>query len=399
MVKKNSFFFVKNSLYDEDDKLKQTMNVRFGDGGMLKRLVDGVKDLVPEVLMSIKAEEGIKWQEMDSSHVSLVSAQLNPKAFSEFHAPTPLTIGINMSALSKILRCGSKSDDVSWKLDDETRDSLEIMTDPPSKEGGGGAKRGRSGKFSLKLMQIDREAFAVPETEYAADIFVRSSALQRVVKDLIPFAEEVVITVTHDFIRFAVDGDYGKGEITLGNSRHPKTTNVVSFDCFQQQQHLSDFEDSAVIFLRSSNEKEIIQLKFAMKFLAYFATCTSLSPHIQISMEKESPIRLQYPLYGTTPVVSVAPSAAATNNAEEKKSGTKRKKTTANDDEGKSTATATTTTTKKSMSGSKEPGTQDIVGLLAFFLAPKLDDTPIPTAEDTKTEEKQEDGDAGAGAS
>lgn len=383
------------------------MNLRFVDGGMLRRLVDGVKELVPEVLMTVSAEEGIKWQEMDSSHVSLVAAHLKPNSFSTLQMipPAPnrtVPLGVNMVALSKILRCVNKTDDVSWKINEKTTDILEISTDKPSsatkKKADSDEKvklsGGRSGKFALKLMEIDREALAVPDTDYAAHIFLRSTTFQRTIKDLMPFATDVTITVKPDEVIFAFDGDHGKGELTLPNIRHPKVT-VASFDCFQQSK-LSAFIDndddseSAYIFLKDPNPSaNPVQLKFAMRFLASFAQCTSLSPHLQISIEKDTPIRLLYPLYSpnlTPPPPPPSEEASKTELKENKeskedakKSGVKRKKKDENE-----------VVVPRNTKGN-EPGSQDIVGMVSFYLAPKIEETESKSNNDAKSNNDDND--------
>lgn len=354
------------------------MKLRFVDGDMLRRLVDAVKDLVPEVLMTASVEEGIKWQEMDSSHVSLVSVHLKPKAFDELQSTQPITIGVNMSALSKILRCGSKTDSISWTVEETAKNVLVITT-----KGILASKGGRSGKFSLNLMEIERESFAVPEIDYGAHIFMQSSAFQKAIKDLMPFGDDVIITVTSEHIQFSVDGDHGKGSLTFHNIRHPKMT-IASFDCFrlahqsiddepqqQQQQQQQQVENESIISAGSAyiftGKEQLTQLKFPMKFIAAFATCSSLSPHIQISLEKDSPIHLQYPLYRTATETKI-----------------EQKKDTMTTTSATTTTTTTTTRKKKSSESRKpnEPNTQeDMVGAVVFFLASKMDDVqPQPTS-------------------
>jgi proliferating cell nuclear antigen len=421
--KKRDFFFGSPQFDPEDDfffqrlvlgSQKKKMNLRFWDGGMLRRLVDGVKDLVPEVLMTVTAEDGIKWQEMDSSHVSLVAVNLRPPSFSELVITAgpghTVPLGVNMSALSKILRCGGKTDDVCWKLDETSVDTLEITTDRPKKNNLNA--RGRLGKFSLKLMTIDREAFAVPDTEYGAHVFLRASALQRVVKDLMSFGTDVVITVTKDHINFAIDGDHGTGELTLSNIRHSKIT-VASFDCYRHAQlstsdnpkdeMIDDDADCAYIF--TQNDDTSIQLKFAMRFLASFAACSSLSPHLQISIEKDTPIRLQYPLYRTTTTGTsgeeqkssgsgVSKDESSVVDEDHKKSGTKRKRKEGGSGSGSGSGsgeqkTSVATTATKVMKKSNEPGCDDIVGMVAFYLAPKIEDAPL--VKETTTDKKNND--------
>jgi proliferating cell nuclear antigen PCNA len=77
---------------------------RLTQGGLLKKLVDAVKELCSDVNWDINAQ-GISMQAMDSSHVCLVTFELHSDGFAHFRCDRNLTLGINLVNLAKILKC------------------------------------------------------------------------------------------------------------------------------------------------------------------------------------------------------------------------------------------------------------------------------------------------------
>jgi proliferating cell nuclear antigen len=56
---------------------------------------------------------------MDSSHVALVNLNLNMDGFEKFRADRPLTLGISIAHLAKVLKLVNQNDSVTLKCEDE----------------------------------------------------------------------------------------------------------------------------------------------------------------------------------------------------------------------------------------------------------------------------------------
>lgn len=203
------------------------MEVRFRDGGALKRVVDAVKDLTPDVSIIVDGSSGIKWEAMDSSHVSFVSVSLRPSSFEWLKiGDAPIALGVNLPALNKILKCGNSSDTVTWRLTDEERNKLDIVLSQAEKKSKTSqtSSGSRTSEHKLQLTQIDCESLAVPDTTYDTNAFMRSSTLQRVLKDLGSFATESMwIRISKRQITFSIEGDHGSSQTSLPNIVGDKT--------------------------------------------------------------------------------------------------------------------------------------------------------------------------------
>lgn len=71
-------------------------------------------------------EEGMRLQAMDNSHVALVSVNLKAEGFKEYRCDRPLTIGVNIASLTKVIKC-AKDDDEVVLMAGEARDILSLV--------------------------------------------------------------------------------------------------------------------------------------------------------------------------------------------------------------------------------------------------------------------------------
>jgi proliferating cell nuclear antigen len=88
------------------------------EGIQLKKLIESIKELVTDINLDISAG-GISLQAMDSSHVALVTLNLSYEGFEEYRCDKGMTIGVNITHLSKIMKCGGNDDSIILRADDE----------------------------------------------------------------------------------------------------------------------------------------------------------------------------------------------------------------------------------------------------------------------------------------
>ena len=63
--------------------------------------------------------KGISIQAMDSCHIALVSLQLKEKAFSHFNCQKPLTLGLAIENVAKILKIAGSDDSLTLSCEEE----------------------------------------------------------------------------------------------------------------------------------------------------------------------------------------------------------------------------------------------------------------------------------------
>ena len=85
------------------------LEARLDRAQTLKKIMEAIKDLVNEANFDCTSE-GISLQAMDTSHVSLVSLNLNKAGFANFRCDHTVSLGITLASMAKVLKCGKDDD-------------------------------------------------------------------------------------------------------------------------------------------------------------------------------------------------------------------------------------------------------------------------------------------------
>lgn len=141
--------------------------------------MDAIKDLVQDCNFDCN-DSGIALQAMDNSHVALVSMMLKSESFSPFRCDRNIALGINLTSLTKVLRCAQTEDILTMKAEDAP-DVVNFTFES--------AESDRISEYDIKLMDIDQEHLGIPDTEYSATIALPSSEFQRITRDLSALSE------------------------------------------------------------------------------------------------------------------------------------------------------------------------------------------------------------------
>lgn len=88
------------------------------EAATLKKIIEAIKDLVTDVNIDA-TPQGLSLQAMDSSHVALVSLTLGSSGFDKYRADRPMTLGISITNLAKVLKLASNEDKVIMKADED----------------------------------------------------------------------------------------------------------------------------------------------------------------------------------------------------------------------------------------------------------------------------------------
>ena len=89
-------------------------------GILFRKIVQALSDVVEQGNFNINDDDGICFQGMDSSHVSLVALRLTKDAFNEYRCDHDLTLGIQFASLNKVLKCMGAKDSLSISCDENS---------------------------------------------------------------------------------------------------------------------------------------------------------------------------------------------------------------------------------------------------------------------------------------
>jgi len=212
---------------------------RLVQGNILKKLMDAIKDLVQEANIDCSAE-GIAMQAMDSSHVSLVALVLKREGFEHFRADRNISLGLNITNMSKVMKCAGNEDIITLKAEDAASDVTFVFESP---------KLNRLSHFSLKLMEIDSEHLGIPDTEYKCIVKMSSNEFQRIIREMAVMGDTVKISASKEGVKFSVSGDMGTGSIIC-----------------KQGAAVDDENEQVTIKLEDE-----VSLTFALRYLNFFS--------------------------------------------------------------------------------------------------------------------------------
>uniref|UniRef100_A0A8B9C175 DNA sliding clamp PCNA n=1 Tax=Anser brachyrhynchus TaxID=132585 RepID=A0A8B9C175_9AVES len=235
---------------------------RLVQGSVLKRVLEALKDLITEACWDL-GSGGISLQSMDSSHVSLVQLTLRSEGFDTYRCDRNIAMGVNLSSMSKILKCAGNEDIITLRAEDNA-DTLALVFEAPNQE--------KVSDYEMKLMDLDVEQLGIPEQEYSCVVKMPSAEFARICRDLSHIGDAVVISCAKDGVKFSANGELGNGNIKLS-----QTSNV-------------DKEEEAVTI----EMNEPVQLTFALRYLNFFTKATPLSPTVTLSMSADVPLVVEY---------------------------------------------------------------------------------------------------------
>merc|ERR1712126_21621 len=235
---------------------------RLVQGSLLKKVLDSIKDLLNEASWDC-ADSGIQLQAMDNSHVSLVSLNLKAEGFDKYRCDRNLIMGMNLTSMSKIMKCAGNDDIITMKAQDNA-DTVTFVFESPNQE--------KVSDYEMKLMNLDQEHLGIPETDYACVIKMPSGEFARICRDLSQFGDSIVIACTKEGVKFSAAGDIGTANIKLA-----QTASV-------------DKEEEAVVI----DMQEPVTLTFACRYLNMFTKASCLAAQVSLSMSPDVPLVVEY---------------------------------------------------------------------------------------------------------
>ena len=231
------------------------LEARLLQGSLLKKIQEALKDIVTEASWNATSE-GLSLQAMDDSHVSLVQLTLRADGFEKYRCDRNISMGINMSSFSKLLKCANNNDIITLKADG-TADVLEMLFESP--------KGDRESHYEMKLVDLDCDQLGIPEQEYSCTVKMPSLQFAKICRDLSQIGETLVITCTKSGVQFMSKGDLGSGTVKLNQ------TDEVTVEI-----------------------SEPVQLTFGIKYMTLFTKATPLSDKVVLSMSNNVPVVVEY---------------------------------------------------------------------------------------------------------
>lgn len=237
------------------------LEAKLKQAAVLKKVVESIRELVTDVNIDCTSA-GLSLQSMDDAHVTLVILQMRAAGFENYRCDRTLPIGINMSSLSKIIKCGNNEDTLTLKANDDG-ETLSVVFESP--------KGDKVSDYELKLMDLDIEHLSVPEATYDVNVRLSSSEFQRICRDLQNISESVTISAIKDCLKFSAEGEIANGSIMVQSGAVGDSSTQI-------------------------NMVQPASLGLSLKFLNMFTKATSLSEHVILGLSDGVPMLVEYPI-------------------------------------------------------------------------------------------------------
>lgn len=237
------------------------LEARIERADVFKKLIEAMKDLVTEAMFEF-SDTGVQLQSMDSSHVSLCFVELEKKTFEHYRCDQNYALGLSLPNLAKVLKCAGADDVLTLKYKDES-DVLSLMFENEEQD--------RIMDFDLTLMDLDQDQLQIPETDYQCIVKLETDQFKKIISDMLQLGDTTVITCKKDSIKFSIEGDVGKANITLKKSAAA-----------------DDKEKTQISVL------DPVELRFALRYLNYFTKASPLSKMVTLSLRKDVPLLVEY---------------------------------------------------------------------------------------------------------
>lgn len=243
---------------------------------VIKMLVECIKPYIKEANL-LFTKDGIKLSTLDSTKCSLTHIKLNAEKFESFYCEKPIVIGIDITALHKLIKTVNIRETICLYLEKNNTDKLGVILQD--------AFKGKVKRYKLPLLEIDEKIINIPEMSFDYIINMPSQDFQQIIRDLDLLESKVVEIKSIDKqLVFSCKDGLAEFETVITE---------VSDNNEQKALLQQNGDDIKTIMFHKSND-EIVQGKFKLYFLMYFIKATNLCQNINIYLKNDKPLILEY---------------------------------------------------------------------------------------------------------
>jgi len=229
-----------------------------------KQVIDALKEILMDVNLEFD-ETGMKIVALDNTHVVLVHLKLDAAKFETFYCEKKIYVGINMLKLHLLIKTICNNDVLTLYIDKNDSNRLGITIENQEKN--------MRTNYKLSMLDINVLNISIPPADFQTVITMPSVDFQKIIRDMHNLADYIEIRNVGNQITFSCKGDFCSQETVVGSdSNHGVTITKNS----------------------STNEHEIIQGVYSLKYLSTFTKCTNMSANVEIFFKNQYPIILSY---------------------------------------------------------------------------------------------------------
>ena len=242
-------------------------------GGTLRSLFELLSVIVHDVSVVVSAE-GIKVLTADGVRNILIWLRLSPEGFEHFECNGLHRVGINVSAVHKLLKTAASHDTISMFMLKDRTEMLGIRITNPEKR--------ITTEFSLGLLDVNFEEITCPDVSFEAVVTLPSAFFQRLCRDASHLSEHLVLSVENTTCTFACSSDAASQKTVIEPAVDGKHVVTITWT------------DEGADGGADEGTREPIVGKYDLKYLTCFAKATGLSPQLELFFKRDYPLVMQF---------------------------------------------------------------------------------------------------------
>ena len=217
-----------------------------------------------ELFKLVFTPDGVTGQAMDSAHVCLFELKLEKKWFDEYKVfHERLEIGVAAVLFCKMIECLKEDQKIILHMDDSD-DKLSIDLE---------GDKGIDKYFEIPLIDVDIECISIPETEYDADIELKSDLFTELVDQMSLFHDILNIKCNDENVNLTSSGESGKMSVKMNDDD---------------------------ILMYAIEEGAEIQLAFSLVYFHKMCLFRKLASSLSLHLSSDAPMKMVYRLDDTS---------------------------------------------------------------------------------------------------
>ena len=227
--------------------------IKIDDAKYWKNCVDSIVSLIDEGSFNI-AKEGIALKAMDPSGISMISFFISNKAFAKYEVDKPVSVGLNIENLGKILS-SSRSEEQLVMKENGNKFVLEFI--------GKNSRR----RYKLPMIEVKKDAEKEPKVEFDSVVEVKSDSLKEILKDANLLSTHIGFKADKDSFVVVAKGDAGELE----------------------EEHMNNAE-----VIKKINAQKSASASFNLDYLERMISACPSNSSMLLSIKTEEPIKIDY---------------------------------------------------------------------------------------------------------
>jgi proliferating cell nuclear antigen len=242
---------------------KYLLEIKTVQTNAFKVLIEALKEILTDTNIEF-TNTGIKIIAMDPSHTVLVHLKLEANNFDDynFNIETKLVVGVSMLNFFKLIKTMTNNDTLTLYIEENDINRLGIKIE--------NGEKNSITNFKLNLMDLDEESITIPPATFESITTMPSGDFQKICRDMSNLSDTIEIKSIGQQLIFSCSGNFADSEHIIGET------------------------SNGLLFVKNSNDSQIIQGYYNLKHLVLFTKCTNLCNSIEMYMKNNFPIVIKF---------------------------------------------------------------------------------------------------------